>query len=39
MIEKMNYEAPAAQVVVFPMQDVVTTSSREWIELPDEEFD
>lgn len=37
MEDKLIYEAPSAQLVVFPAQDVVTTSG--WYELPLEEWD
>lgn len=36
MDDRLYYEAPSAQVVVFPLQDIVTTSYG--AELPDDEW-
>lgn len=34
-IEKLNYDAPAAEIICFPEQDIVTNSG---VELPDDEW-
>jgi hypothetical protein len=36
MEEKLFYIAPSAEIVVFPQQDIVTTSNG--VELPDDEW-
>ncbi len=37
MIEKLNYEAPGAQIIIFPEQDIVTSSGGPVI-LPDDDW-
>lgn len=36
--EKLQYDTPTAQIVIFPLQDVLTTSSNGPIILPDDEW-
>ncbi len=38
MIEKLNYDSPSAQILIFPEQDIVTTSGNGPIILPDDEW-
>ncbi len=35
LMEKLNYDAPYALIVLFPEQDIVTNSG---VELPDDEW-
>lgn len=39
MNEKLQYDTPFAQIVIFPQQDILTLSGNNDIELPFEPWD